>query len=169
MNIDAKRFPEFDQYELELNIIERGRNPRTIRCDPIYSYFKPRGVSLSEVEGEVAITLEELEAIRLTDMEGLTQKVAGKKMSISQSTISRHIEKAHRKIAKALVHGFAIRISNPADFFHCDSCNHTWPFPEDLISVKRCVKCGSTDFHPHVHLDYESNSNFFRNKFEDSK
>lgn len=154
---------------MELNIIPRDEIPRTIRCDPIYSYFKPRGVSLSEVEGEVAITLEELEVLRLTDMEGLTQRGTGKKMGISQSTISRHIEKAHRKIAKALVHGLAIRLDNPADFFHCDSCDHTWPFPEDLTSVKRCEKCRSTDFHPHIHFNNESNSNFIKNQHEVSK
>ncbi|MFX0126000.1 MAG: DUF134 domain-containing protein [Candidatus Hodarchaeota archaeon] len=136
---------------MEWIIIPRGRNPRTIRCDPAHTYFKPRGIPLSEIDGEVAVTLEELEAIRLTDLEGLSQQEAGRKMNISQSTISRHLEEAHQKIAKALVFGFAIRISNPADFFHCDQCGHTWSFPEDLSTVKQCEKCGSKEFHLHSH------------------
>ncbi len=136
---------------LERIIIPRGRNPRTIRCDPEHTYFKPRGIPLSEIAGEVAVTLEELEAIRLTDLEGLSQQEAGEKMNISQSTISRHLEEAHRKIAKALLLGFAIRIANSADFFHCDQCGHTWQLPEDLGTVQQCEKCGSTEFHLHGH------------------
>jgi len=85
---------------LELKIIPRGEIPRTIRCDPAYTYFKPRGVPLSEVDGEVALTLEELEAIRLTDLKGLSQKETGKKMGISQSTVSGHLGEAHQNIIK---------------------------------------------------------------------
>lgn len=133
-----------------MNIIPRGENPRTIRCDLVYTYFKPRGVPLSKIADEVAITYEELEALRLTDLDGLSQKEAGEKMNISQSSISRHLEKARKKIAKALVNGFAIRIGNPTDFFHCGQCGHTWLFPEDITTVEQCVKCGSTDYHPHV-------------------
>jgi predicted DNA-binding protein (UPF0251 family) len=108
---------------------------------------------MSEIKGEVAVTLEELETIRLTDLEGLSQQEAGEKMNISQSTISRHLEEVHQKIAKALVLGLAIRIANPADFFHCDQCGHTWSIPEDLSTVKQCEKCGLTEFHLHSHSD----------------
>ena len=130
-------------------IIPRDRNPRTIRCDPKYTYFKPRGVPLTEIKDEVAITLEELEAIRLTDLESLSQHEAGEKMNISQPTISRHLEAAHHKIAKALLLGLAIRIANPTLFFHCDQCGQTWPFSEDIGTVRRCKRCGSTKFHIH--------------------
>ena len=117
----------------------------------MHTYFKPRGIPLSDITGEVVVTLEELEAIRLTDLERLSQQEAGQEMRISQSTISRHVEQAHQKIAKALVLGFAIRIANPADFFHCDECGHTWKLPEDLSTVQSCEKCGSTKFHAHRH------------------
>ncbi len=117
----------------------------------MHTYFKPRGIPLLDIKGEVIVTLEELEAIRLTDLEGLSQQEAGEKMKISQSSISRHLEQAHQKIAKALVLGLAIQIANPTDFFHCDECGHTWLFPEDLSSVSQCEKCGSTEFHPHSH------------------
>jgi len=130
---------------LEWTIIPRGRNPRTIRCDPTHTYFKPRGIPLSEIVDDVTITLEELEAIRLTDLESLSQQEAGKKMNISQSTISRHLVEAHNKIAKALVLGLAIRIANPTDFFYCDQCGHTW----HSTTVGKCDRCCSTEFHTH--------------------
>lgn len=136
---------------MEWIIIPRGKNPRTIRCDPTHTYFKPRGIPLSEIADEVVVTLEELEAIRLTDLESLSQQEAGKKMNISQSTISRHLEEARQKIAKALLLGLAIRIANPADFFHCIQCGHTWSIPEDIRTVKQCEKCESADFHLHNH------------------
>lgn len=138
---------------MELLIIPRKKNPRKIRCDLAHTYFKPRGVPLSEITGEVALTFEELEAIRLTDLERLSQQEAGEKMNISQSSISRDLEEAHHKIAKALVLGFAIRIANPADFFHCDECGHTWKLPEDLSTVHSCDKCGSTEFHSHQGME----------------
>ncbi|UCE15140.1 MAG: DUF134 domain-containing protein [Candidatus Heimdallarchaeota archaeon] len=129
----------------------RSKNPRTIRCDPVYTYYKPRGVPLMDIAGEVAITLEELEALRLNHLEGLSQQEAGLRMDVSQSTISRHLEAAHRKIARALVLGLAIRITNRADFYHCEQCGFTWPLPEDLSSVQHCEKCGSSKFHLHNH------------------
>jgi predicted DNA-binding protein (UPF0251 family) len=134
---------------MELKIIPRGRNPRTIRCDPKHTYFKPRGIPLSEIEDEVAISLEELEALRLTALEGLSQQEAGVQMRVSQSTISRHLDEVHRKLAKALVDGLAIRIANLKDFFHCDQCGYTWKLPEDLSKVSYCEKCRSSEFHLH--------------------
>ncbi|WP_455139267.1 DUF134 domain-containing protein [Candidatus Hodarchaeum mangrovi] len=123
-----------------------------MKCDPEHPYFKPRGIPLKDIAGVVSITLEELEAIRLSDMEGLSQEEAGKEMGISQSSVSRHLEEAHRKIAKALVLGFAIRIANQVDFFHCDKCGHTWKF-EESSSVQDCERCKSTDIHIHIHSD----------------
>ncbi len=104
---------------------------------------------MSDIKDEVIITLEELEAIRLTDLEGKTQQEAGEKMNISQSSVSRHLDSAHHKIAKALVLGFAIQIANTSDFFHCDQCGHTWYVSETISITKECEKCGSHDFHVH--------------------
>ena len=136
---------------MEWNPIPRPRIPRTIRCDPTHPYFKPRGIPLKDLPGEVDITLEELEAMRLSDLERFSQEDVGEKMKISQSTVSRHLEKAHRKIAKALVLGYAIRIANPVDFFHCDSCGHTWRVREDQADPEECESCKSSQFHLHEH------------------
>ena len=56
------------------------------------------------------MTLDEFEAIRLADLEGLYQEQAAETMSVSRPTFSRIVESAHRKIADVLVHGKALRI-----------------------------------------------------------
>ena len=83
--------------------------PRQVNFIPEIVYFKPRGVSLSSLK-EVGLTVDELEAIRLADFEGLDQIDAAKKMKISQSTLQRILIKAHKKIAEALVLGKAIKV-----------------------------------------------------------
>ena len=64
---------------------------------------------MQELEG-VVLTMDEYEAVRLSDLEGLTQEEAAEKMKIHRSTISRILNSAHQKIADALVNVKAIRI-----------------------------------------------------------
>jgi predicted DNA-binding protein (UPF0251 family) len=59
---------------------------------------------------EVVLALDEFEAIRLADLDGLYQEKAAAEMQVSRPTFSRIIESAHRKVADALVHGKALRI-----------------------------------------------------------
>jgi hypothetical protein len=58
----------------------------------------------------VVLTLDELEALRLADLEGLYQEQAAALMAVSRSTFGRIVEAAHRKVAEALVLGKALRI-----------------------------------------------------------
>ncbi len=60
--------------------------------------------------GEEVLKLEELESIRLKDLLQLDQVRAAELMGISQPTFHRILTEAHRKIARALVEGKAIRI-----------------------------------------------------------
>ncbi len=83
--------------------------PRRVYIEPKTVYFKPRAVPLSLLE-EIELKVDELEAIRLCDLEGLEQIQAAKKMGISQSTLGRILSKAREKIADALVNGKAIKI-----------------------------------------------------------
>jgi predicted DNA-binding protein (UPF0251 family) len=87
----------------------RPRHCRRVAKLPQTNYYKPRGIPLSVLE-EVVLTVDEFEAIRLTDLEGLYQTDAAEKMSISRQTLGRILESAHRKIADALVHGKALLI-----------------------------------------------------------
>jgi len=56
------------------------------------------------------MTLDEFEAIRLADLDGLYQEKAAEQMNVSRPTFSRIVESAHRKLADALVHGKALVI-----------------------------------------------------------
>jgi predicted DNA-binding protein (UPF0251 family) len=88
--------------------------PRPPKCRrvaflPGATYFKPAGVPLRMLD-EVILSLEEAEAVRLKDLEGLEQKPGAEKMNISRSTFQRVLASARRKIADALLNGKAVRI-----------------------------------------------------------
>jgi len=82
---------------------------RRIRCNPDINYFKPRGIPLDSLV-EVNLTLDELEALRLADWEGLYQEDAAKKMEISRQTFGNIINVAHKKIADVLLNAKALKI-----------------------------------------------------------
>jgi len=80
-----------------------------IRFNPEITYFKPAGIPLRELAEEI-LTLDEVEAIRLSDLEDLDQVDAAEKMQISRITYLRILQSAHQKIAKSLILGKAIRM-----------------------------------------------------------
>jgi predicted DNA-binding protein (UPF0251 family) len=71
---------------------------------------------------EVVMTLDEFEALRLADLDGLYQQRAAEQMNVSRATFSRIIDSAHRKTADALVHGKALRIEGGAVQVRGRSC-----------------------------------------------
>jgi len=83
--------------------------PRRIEKLPGVTYFKPTGVP-SRVLEEVTMTLDELEALRLADLEGLYHEEAAARMKVSRSTFGRIIESARKKVADALANGRALRL-----------------------------------------------------------
>lgn len=87
----------------------RPRKLKTIDFEPDVTYFKPRRVPLVDLE-EVELTLEELESLRLSNLENLSQADAATKMDIHQSTFQRTLARAREKITDALVNGKAIKI-----------------------------------------------------------
>lgn len=88
----------------------RPKNPRCLRFNPEVVYFKPRGVPLSVLE-EIELLPDELEALKLHDVDELDQIEAAKKMKVSQPTFGRILDKAYKKIAIAIIKGKAIKIS----------------------------------------------------------
>ena len=88
----------------------RPKQCRKVCCIPDTHYFKPKGIPSDELE-EVMLTIDEFEAVRLADLEGLYQEQAAQKMGISRQTFGRIIESAHQKIADALVNVKAIHIA----------------------------------------------------------
>lgn len=135
----------------------RPKKPRLISFQPGVTYFKPRAIPLSVLE-EVDLTVDELEALRLADFQQLDQRLAAKKMKISQSTFQRILTQARRKTAEALVKGKAIRIEGgdykmvkmPARQFKCEDCGNTWEvsFGTGKRGMEmKCPKCGSRIVH----------------------
>ena len=84
---------------------------RIVNSSPGAEYFKPAGVPMRFLQ-ESLLTLDEFEALRLADFEGLYQDKAAEKMGISRPTFSRTVEAARKKVADALVNGKALRIEN---------------------------------------------------------
>ena len=87
---------------------------RRIRFNPDITYFKPRGVPLRELE-EVILQPDEIEAIKLKDLEGLDQEECAKRMNISQPTFHRTIILARKKVADAIINGKAIKMEGGID------------------------------------------------------
>lgn len=99
----------------------------------------------------VDLSDEELEALRLKNVEGLDQVVAAEKMGTSQSTFQRILSSAHKKVSFALVNGNAIKIHEVERLsrkLECRKCNYAWNVPFDKrgrVINKECPKCQSRE------------------------
>jgi len=82
---------------------------RWVGREPGVVFFKPQGVPMASLE-VVVLSVEEYEALRLSDLQGLSQADAAKRMGISQPTFNRLLASARSKIAEAIVKGKAIKI-----------------------------------------------------------
>ena len=87
--------------------------PRPFRCRrierlPVYRSFSPDDAPEAE---SVKMTVDEFEALRLLDDEGLTQEACAARMNIARTTVTAIYESARRKVARALVHGKRLVIS----------------------------------------------------------
>lgn len=87
----------------------RPRLCRRILSNPNVTYFKPRGIPMNMLS-EVVLRMDEYEAVRLKDLEGLEQEECAKRMNISQPTFHRLVVSARKKISDAIVHGKAIKV-----------------------------------------------------------
>jgi len=87
----------------------RPRKPRCLHFQPGVCYFKPQGIPLRMLE-EVVLLPDELEALKLYEMDELEQEEAAKRMKVSQPTFARILGSARKKIAQAIIKGRAIKI-----------------------------------------------------------
>ncbi len=87
----------------------RPNKPRRIRYNPAVTYFKPQGIPLRRLEN-IELGLDEVEALRLADLEEMSHEDVGKKMEISRATVGRILARARSKVAMALTQGLAICI-----------------------------------------------------------
>ena len=89
----------------------RHKIPRCVDFNSKIVYFKPQGMPLRMLE-EIVLSSDEIEALKLYEVDDLDQTKAAEKMKISQPTFARILASANKKIAEAIVHGKAIRIDN---------------------------------------------------------
>ena len=129
---------------------------RPIKCRrvdsfPGVNYIKPAGIPLRVLE-EVCLSVEEVEAIRLKDLEGLEQEQGAERMNVSRPTFQRILAAARQKIADAILNGKAMRIEGgnyeiAPRRFHCVN-GHNWDVPyEQAINVppKVCPVCNTSE------------------------
>ena len=124
----------------------RPKKERVVYQPPLYSEFKPQGVQRNELE-PLSLELDEFEAIRLADYEGMDHNEAALEMDISRSTFTRLIENARRKMSRFLIEGRYLRIEGGNIHFHgnvirCMDCNHMFNIGFDT-DIRTCPACGS--------------------------
>jgi predicted DNA-binding protein (UPF0251 family) len=118
---------------------------------PNITSYKPAGVPLAQLQ-EIRISVEEVEAIRLKDLEGLEQEKCAEKMKVSRSTFARILLSARQKIADALLNGKAIRIEGgnyelAKRSFRCGN-GHEWEVPFEVMIEKPpelCPTCNTAN------------------------
>lgn len=127
---------------------------RKIENIPAVPYFIPSEKDSPEVEKNI-LKLEELEAIRLKDLEGMEQEECAARMEVSRPTFQRILISARGKIADSLINGKSILIEGGNFTMNicpvkCSHCGKEWVERyEDLEVLKsgdyRCPKCGSPE------------------------
>lgn len=125
---------------------------RKIEHVPAIPYFIPSDKEIKELPENI-LKLEELEAIRLKDLEGLEQEECAKKMEVSRPTFQRILLAAREKVADSLIHGKIIHVEG-GNFTRnicpiiCQTCGHEWSESfEHMEEIKSgtyaCPSCGS--------------------------
>lgn len=95
------------------------------------------------------MTVDEFEAVRLADLEGLYQENAAQRMGVSRQTFGRIVESAHLKIADALANAKALEIKGGQVEMAgqrrllCKGCQHEWQVPSGTGMPVACPECQS--------------------------
>ncbi len=131
----------------------RPQKNRRVAFNPEISYFKPRGIPMFDLE-EVRLTVDQREAIRLSDLLGLSHEDAGRRMGVSRATFGRIVQRARQAVADALINGKAINVEggsyniiSSTRLFYCNSCNQEWEEPLGTGRPKCCPSCKTDEFH----------------------
>jgi len=135
--------------------VSRPKKWRRVTLLPEATYFKPAGVPARLLD-EVTLSVEEVEALRLKEVEGLEPERCAREMCVSRPTFHRVLSSARRKLAEAIVKGKALQIQGgtflPAtQTFVCAEDGHQWqvPFQEMVAAASlACPECNSTDVQP---------------------
>lgn len=128
----------------------RPRKRRRVWHEPRPAIFKPVGVPLGQLNA-ITLLYEELEALRLVDLEERYQEEAAEQMNISRSTLQRIVSEAHYKVAQALTEGAALHIEGgtfrvATKCWQCNDCGHLWEI-EHGSGQSKPVRCPICDSH----------------------
>ena len=134
----------------------RPKVKKIVSAIPIYAYFKPQGIPMIKLE-IIKIDVEELEALKLKDVENLDQKSAAQRMGISRSTFQRLLSSARKKLVSSIIEGKALRVEG-GNYIpdkniiktKCEKGNYHFFIKKDDIkdqdeiklSKIKCPKCG---------------------------
>ena len=125
---------------------------RWINQPPGVQAFKPMGVPAKNLE-RIELQLDEFEAIRLADSEGLYHEMAAERMEISRATFGRIITRARQKVADALINGKVliikggnVAVSSIRDF-GCGNCKQSFEVPFGTARPASCPSCGSNSIY----------------------
>ena len=99
---------------------------RQVGVKPKICNFKPKNIPSVDLE-KTRLTIDEFEAVRLADYEGMEHEEAAGLMVISRSTFTRLIEKARGKIAEFLIEGNELVIAGGS---------------VEFVNRGRCGRCG---------------------------
>lgn len=131
----------------------RPNKSRKVFSNPGVFHFKPVGRKLKEHD-EVELTLDEFEAIRLADYEGLYQEKAAEQMNVSRQTFGNIVNSAHKKIADFLINAKSLKISGGAiemitdnNNFICFGCKLLEEPPDEIGNMDLCPYCISPQLH----------------------
>ncbi len=125
---------------------------RCVHADPAATVYKPRGVPVWMLEEQV-LGWDELEALRLADLEGLYHEAAAERMEISRATFGRVLASAHRKVADALIHGKTIIFrgghirEDLVRIYECEGCHQTFEVPLGVGGPETCPLCSYDRVH----------------------
>ncbi len=128
----------------------RPKQCRRVGVSPHCTYFKPAGVPARSLQ-EVVVEVDELEAMRLADFEGLYHEQAARQMKVSRRTFGRVVASARKKVAQALIQGMALRIEGGVvemaamRCFRCSDCKHEWKLPFGTGRPAGCPMCQSAN------------------------
>ncbi len=111
----------------------RPTKPRRICQMPEYREFQPAGDFESATDTTIHMTLEELETLRLMDLEDHTQHEGAEKMGVSRSTFQRLYNDAKKKVAQSLIEGYTLHIEG-GNYELCE-----------FIDQSPCPKCSRHD------------------------
>ena len=112
------------------------RPPRTRRVAfmPMFRRMLPMADAGPAEEGEVLMSVDEVEAIRLSDLESMEQEAAAEAMNVARTTFQRILKEARYKIAQSLILGHPLRVEGGSyELVNCPRC--------DSEHHRECLPC----------------------------